>query len=436
MANSKNKPSTNLPEYLFERLIQYVEPGQQLCVALSGGVDSVALLHAANAAAPTLKCWQVKAFHVNHGLSPNAGEWETFCRRLCGQLGIPLEVRQVEVKPGGEGIEAAARRQRYAALMASECDWVLLGHHRDDQAETVLLNLLRGSGVHGAAGMAEKRDQLLRPFLDVPRTDIVAYARGKGLFWIEDESNDNIQYSRNFLRHRIMPLLEQPFPGAVASLARAARAFGDAAELLDQLAEADLDGEKRLNVTRLKAMSPLRGANLLAYYLRRQNIQIPSRAMLLEILRQLVTGAGDSKIFFPVGGQEIRHFRDHVWVDIPALPVQSIAWSGSEIAWGSHLIRQHAVMGEGIDSSVLRLRDLRLSPRGSGDSMQLSDNRPRRPLKDLLREAGIPPWRRKTLPVLYAGDEVVWVAGIGIAAKYRCKPGTEGFLIEFDGVTW
>ena len=359
MANSKSKPSTDLPALLRDRLARYIEPDQRLCVALSGGVDSVALLHATTASTKTLGIPQLVACHVNHNLSPHAGEWEDFCRKLCEQLGVALEVRRVEVTPDGEGMEAAARRMRYAVLNALECDWILLGHHRDDQAETVLLNLLRGAGVHGAAAMTERRGRLLRPLLDVSREQIVEYANRNGLSWIEDESNADSYYRRNFLRHEVMPLLERPFPNVAIRLARAARAFGEAAELLDRMAEEDLGAAKLLNVSQLNALPPLRAANLLTYYLRRQGLQISGSAMVKELLRQLLTATRDSDIRFALGNYEVRRFRDQVLVDIPPEPVSPVVWSGEHpMPWGGYQIHARPIVGAGIAAATLNLGPL------------------------------------------------------------------------------
>ena len=159
-------PPTEFLAQFQDRLSRHVKPGQRLCVSLSGGVDSVVLLHATNAMAEGLQLGGLLATHVHHGLSPSADAWEAFCRHICDQLGIKFETCKVTINPQGEGVEASARKARYAALEACDCDWILLGHHRDDQAETVLLNLLRGAGVHGAAGMAEVRGRLLRPMLN------------------------------------------------------------------------------------------------------------------------------------------------------------------------------------------------------------------------------------------------------------------------------
>jgi tRNA(Ile)-lysidine synthase len=437
MANSKNWPATEFLAKLDQRLRRHVTPGQRLCVALSGGVDSIALLHATAALADRLELGFLRALHVHHGLSPNADKWETFCRQYCDQAGVPMESRRVEVSPDGGGIEAAARSARYAVLESTDCDWVVLGHHRDDQAETVMLNLLRGSGVHGAAGMAEVRGRLLRPLLDFTRGQIVAYARQAGLSWVEDESNEDSSYRRNFLRREIIPELEKKFPQAVANLARAASAFAGAAELLDQIAHEDLGSHGRLHIEQLKNLSPLRASNLLAYYLRRHGLQIPGNAALLEMLRQLLGAANDRQVFFAIGKHEVRRFRGQVLVELPSGPVEPLPWRGQEsVDWGGRRICCRAVIGAGISAALLDELPLLMSPRRGGEVLQLRENGPRRPLKDLLREAAIPPWQRNNLPVLFAGKDIVWVAGVGIARQYRCNPGAKGILIEFDGVTW
>ena len=174
----------------------------------------------------------MRAIHVHHGLSPNADAWAAFCRRLCRDWKIPLKVERVKVTRGGEGLEAAARSARYQAFAKSDAGCIALAHNLDDQAETVLMNLLRGAGRRGASGMARESrfrgKTLLRPLLDVPRAEIEAYARRNRLSWIEDESNADEALTRNFVRRSVGPLLEQRFPAWKQSLARAARHFSSA----------------------------------------------------------------------------------------------------------------------------------------------------------------------------------------------------------------
>ena len=176
-----------------------------------------------------LRARGVEAIHVHHGLSPNADAWAAFCRRLCKRLGVPLKIQKVKVVTRGEGLEAAARRARYAAFEKIPSPMIALAHNLDDQAETVLMNLLRGAGVRGARGMLPEsslgRKTVLRPLLGMPRAAILAYAREHGLEWIEDESNADESLTRNFIRRRVGPLLEERFPAWKTSLARAARHF-------------------------------------------------------------------------------------------------------------------------------------------------------------------------------------------------------------------
>src|SRR5437763_16274668 len=186
--------------------------GKRVLVALSGGVDSVVLLHALRAE----RHEALRAAHIHHGLSPNADRWAAFCRRLCKRLGVPLTVRRVRVARRGEGVEAAARAARYAAFAKLPFDLLALAHQLDDQAETVLMNLLRGAGLRGASGMPARATfrgrTLIRPLLEVPREAIVAYAREHELDWIEDESNQSDAYARNFIRLHVAPLLSARYP--------------------------------------------------------------------------------------------------------------------------------------------------------------------------------------------------------------------------------
>jgi tRNA(Ile)-lysidine synthase len=216
------------------------KPPQRLWVAYSGGLDSTVLLHRlAACATPGLR-----AAHIHHGLQPAADGWVRHCRSICRQLGVPLTVRRVRVADDDpRGPEAAARTARYAALRAllREGDVLATAHHQDDQAETLLLRLLRGSGVAGMAAMSEWSDigraRLWRPLLGTPRETLAAYARRNGLGWIEDPHNMEPRYARSYLRAEVLPLLRRHWPQARESLARAARLAGEAAQLLDELAD-------------------------------------------------------------------------------------------------------------------------------------------------------------------------------------------------------
>lgn len=282
-------------------LRRHLTPGQTLLVGFSGGRDSVALLHALNALKPDVG-FQLSACHVNHGLSPHAAEWQMFCRHFCDGLNIPLVIVPVEVsRTSPEGLEAAARAERYRVFSGQAADWLALGQHRGDQAETLLFNLLRGTGLAGAAAMPETRIvragmHLLRPLLGVTRKDIETYLNRHELTWVEDESNAATGFSRNFLRHQVLPVLQSRFPAVEENLAAASERFAEALALLDDLALLDLAGAPPsfpVSTASLANLTESRGRNLLRFLLARHGARIPSEARLIEALRQLLEAAPD-----------------------------------------------------------------------------------------------------------------------------------------------
>lgn len=293
MADSRNRPSTDVVmQAVAACLSRHAAPGESIIVAFSGGLDSTILLHAANRHALTARL-SISAVHVHHGLSPNADDWADSCEKFCERFAIPVLVRRVDVPlKSGEGLEAAARRLRHKALAEQPADWILLAHHADDQAETLLHNLLRGGGVRGAAAMPESRGRVLRPLLGLRRNVLLKYAEDHQLSWCHDESNADLRYTRNFLRHGLIPTIEARFPGAGARLAAAARRFGEADALLDDLAMIDLGAyraEFPLSLSLIRRLSNARARNLLRALLGRCNVQPPDERRLNEFVRQLQT---------------------------------------------------------------------------------------------------------------------------------------------------
>ena len=387
MASSRKRPSA-----------------RTLAVGLSGGVDSTVLLHLLS----RKREFSLEAIHVHHGLSPNADAWERFCRSLCSRLRVPLVVRRVKVRKTGKGLEAAARQARYEALMKSRAGVIALAHNLDDQAETVLMNLLRGSGARGASGMPERARRggktLWRPLLAVPRSDIVRYAREQGLEWIEDESNADEKLTRNFLRRRIGPLLEQRFPRWKEALARAAR----------HIARKEAGREEML-----------RG------FLRSKGLSAPSEAKLGEMLKQL--GASGARTRIRHEGKALRLYRGKVLLEeeLPQTEFRSVTWNGEPRvplpALGGEL-RFRAARGDGIALDSVQKNVFSVRLRRGGERLQPHAGRPRRTLKNLFQEAGVPPWERERLPLLFCGDDLVWAPGLGIDVRYRASGARSGLV--------
>ena len=419
------------------------QPGvRRVVVALSGGMDSVVLLHALGRLHAAGTCLaELSALHVHHGLSPNADGWAQFCRDLCVDMNVALKIERVDVPRGsGEGLEAAARRCRHAAFAASDADAVALAHHRDDQAETVLLNLLRGAGVAGAAGMPAARAQrngplLIRPLLDVAHAVLEAYAVEHGLRWIDDESNANRHFRRNFLRHDVLPALEDKFPGARQSLARAAGHFGDAAQLLDELAALDLAAVRqpsgRIGLAAFNALVPARARNVLRAVWLEAGFRAPETRWVDEARRQLAATDAHSEtcVSTPEGDLHVYRGELHCVPRHPTVPAGPLHWQGeAELAWAGGRVRFVTQTGAGIRRQFLEAERVELVARQGGERIQLQANRPRRQLRDVLREAAIPPWERERLPYLWIGGRLAWVGRLGVDIDFVCRPGEAGLL--------
>jgi len=427
-----------------------IRPRDRLLVGLSGGVDSIVLLDALHRIARTLG-FHLAALHVNHQLSPNAGRWSVFCRDWCRARGIPFRAVKVRV-PRGNSVEAAARAARYAAFAGAAADYVVLAHHQDDQAETVLLQLLRGAGVKGLAAMpllrAEGRGPrvegkttrhstldtrhatpaILRPLLDVTRAEILEHARKRKLKWIEDESNADIYFQRNYLRHEVLPVIARRFPAYRATLARAAQHLAEAARTLDEVAAAD--GAEwiesgSLAVDALRRLPAARARNLLRYFLAGHGLTMPGAVRLEEALRQALDAKQDARVLVELGDFTLRRHAGNLHlVRSGSAPLAHFEkrWRGEkEIALPElgGVLSLAPARGSGISLARLGARPVTIRVRQGGERLQPDCRRPRRSLKNLLQEARLPPWQRERLPLLYCGEHLVWVAGIGVDCRFQ-----------------
>ncbi|BBE50412.1 tRNA-Ile-lysidine synthase [Ferriphaselus amnicola] len=425
----------DLLNHLSARLNSVIPEGSSICVGLSGGMDSVVLLHLLSQLA-SRHGWRLSAVHVHHGISPNADDWADFCAALCARQAIPLHIERVDISPLRQhGIEAAARKLRHAAFARQPADLIALAHHADDQAETLLLQLLRGAGIKGVAAMplfkpaSATMCATVRPLLDIARADLLAYAQQYDLTWIEDESNADASYPRNFLRHQVLPLLEQRFPAYRQTLARSAGHFAEASALLDELAAEDASADE-LTVSSLRARSQPRAKNLLRHYLHSHGAPMPQSVQLANMLRQLIEAQPNAAVCVEFGdGWQVQRYQDRVLLlrDLGAFdPALVLPWQGeTELEWPALQCRVavRPAVGAGISQAKLQRAPVTLRLRSGGESLRPHPNAAKRSLKNLLQERGVPPWRRERLPLLYCGDELVSVVGVAVAAEFQAEEG-------------
>ncbi len=457
MASSrKSKPNSfdGLEATVGAALRPLLFPRARLVLGLSGGLDSVVLFEALRRLAGPLD-FALSCVHVNHNISPNARRWAAFCARLCQRRDIALALHEVDLAPyRAEGPEAAARRARYQVYARQEkADFIVLAQHQDDQAETLLLQLLRGAGVKGGAAMPLIREQhagkkgkaapapaVLRPMLALSRKQIEAYARARKLKWVEDESNADTRYDRNFLRHRVLPVIEQAFPAYRATLARAARHMAEASLILDQLAETDarraLRGN-RLLLAELRDVGEARAKNLLRWLLSRQGAAAPEADRLQEALRQLLQARDDAAVRVALGEFELRRYAGCAYL-LPALPQPPadlrLEWDGRR-AWAlpelGGALRFARRLGAGLACARVRAPGLNLRLRQGGEKLRLQARGSTRSLKNLLQEAQLAPWERERLPLIYCADALVAVPGLGVASGWEAGAGEAGWLINW-----
>lgn len=391
------------------------EPQGALCVAYSGGPDSTALLHAL-AQMPEAQDRALRALHVDHGLHADSHAWAVHCRELAQAWQVPCLVLRVEVNhASGYGLEAAARDARYRAFALSLHDGerIVLGHHRDDQAETVLLKLLRGAGPEGLGGMRAirplGRGMLWRPLLDVSRETLRRYVDRHGLPCIADPSNADHRLTRNFLRHEILPRLTEHWPQAVESIVHSARHSREAAEALSQQWRAARDAlldtaTGSLDAAGWLALPPALRHPLLDDWLHERGLPAPTTAQRAQIERQCLAREGQlPRIQWP--GAELHVWKARLW----ALPPQRAIdphwradWSGTPLALPDGGSLQLSPAGQLAEPISVRLRQ-------GGEQLRPVGNPHTRELRDLMQQSGMPPWRRQACPLLYAGDELVGV---------------------------
>jgi len=460
MANSKSplpnrlaKKLDSIPSYVQQFFADFFIAQKlanpHLLVAFSGGLDSSVLLHALAQLQAKLT-FKLSAMHVHHGLSTNADVWASFCEKVCSDFNIPFQLKKVVIdKSSGLGIEATARNVRYQALSESKADFICLAQHQDDQAETLLLQLARGAGVKGLAGMArvDVERKLLRPLLGFSRAELEAYAKQHHLQWIEDESNDDTQFDRNFMRHEVLPVLQKRYPAVTQTLSRSAEILAETGALLDDLAQLDASlaiesapNNQKLNIRILKNLSDARQANLIRWWLSQNQISMPSAQQLQQILQQLCLAKSDALIKIKVAeSQYLRRYQGSAYLvseSVVSSPI-NLLWQGEEVV---SLPNQSCLiftkkMGEGLalqrDGLMQANMKLRIKNREGGEKFKPELGRPSRTLKSVLQSIEMPPWLREQLPLIFMDETLVYIPNLGAAAELQAKPNEVGCVISW-----
>lgn len=418
---------------------------QRFLIAYSGGLDSHVLLHALANILPKEK---LKAVYINHGWHKDAEQWGEHCQQVCQDLNISCEVVKVDAQPKqGESAEECAREARYAAFanLVQTNDCLLTAHQQNDQAETLLLQMFRGAGIKGLASMPVITSFALgyhaRPLLNYARTDLEAYAKQHHLKWIEDDSNKNLRFDRNFIRHQILPEIQQHWPQVTKTIARVAEHCAEAELLLEQLAQQDLaivgaqHAAPVLSISKLLNLNPARLHNVLRYWLRQLGFAVPSQMQLQHIETDVLQCNADANPVVAWGEVEVRRYRD----DLYALPKHKIENLPEQLIWnlaqplaipemGTLVATQE--LGKGICCVALPENKVTIRFRQNGERFHPAGRQGSHPLKKLMQEWNIPPWQRDFIPLIYHDNQLIAVAGFAVHAEFVAKSDEMGWEIK------
>ncbi|MFT4581134.1 MAG: tRNA(Ile)-lysidine synthase [Gammaproteobacteria bacterium] len=418
---------------------------QHFIIAYSGGIDSHVLLHSMSRLCSDKT--QMLAVHVDHGLQEASHEWAQHCHLTARDLGVPSHTVTLNERPGrGDSTEDWARRQRYSSIqsMMRTGDILLTAHHRDDLAETFFLQLLRGAGPHGLSSIPQRRvfgmGSLVRPMLNVGRSDIQAYAKLFELNWIDDPSNDSEKHDRNFVRHQIMPKITQRWPGATRRILHAAELQQQAAALLDEVADDRLgsavEQDRKIIRTEIFAGQDLPQRRwVLRRWIANAGFPIPDSAH-LDAMLTLVTARQDSQPRVRWKGAELKRYREHLFLsyqptETPRVPVNCVWNIESPLETHAGLLTAKMTRGRGISAELVVHNVVTVDFRRGGERCRPENRQHSQSLKRLFQEWGVPPWRRSQTPLIFVGDAVAAVAGICTCAPY----GVTGDEMGWE-ITW
>lgn len=412
-------------------------------LALSGGLDSTVLLDLL-VNLRSLHPIQLHAIHIHHGLSPNADAWVKHCEKICHDYSVTLTVQHVDATASsGQSPEEVARQLRYAAfvgLMAPN-DVLLTAHHQDDQAETVLLQLMRGAGPKGLAAMPRsiefQQGFHLRPLLDFSRETLQSYAEYQQLVWIEDESNRQVTLTRNFIRHEVMPLLKSRWPSVTETLSRVADHCAEAQTLLDEFVSHQMTAcqgpnVNTLSVEKLLQFNEANQRQILRAWLRQQHVPLPSTIKMQHIMHDVLRAREDKLPHVVWGGTEIRRYRDVLYV----MPYQELIDTSLTYHWNlqtplrlatQDVLSACEATGIGLRGDITAV-DVRF--RQGGEVCQLPGRKHHHELKKLFQAWGVPPWQRDRIPLLYLNDQLIAVVGYFIADGFAASKNEKGWQLQ------
>jgi len=401
-----------------------------LYIAYSGGIDSHVLLHLL----ATQTQWRdrIVAVYVDHGLQAASAAWSEHCHQQAEALGIAFYGLKVDAKAAnGESPEAAARNARYRALekLIQQDDVLLTAQHREDQMETMLLQLFRGAGIQGLAAMPVKTafglGSLIRPLLDISQADIQTYAVQQGLQWVEDPSNRHSDFDRNFLRNEIVPLLKQRWPSLDKTVARSAQHCAEATELLSNwghqaLSQLIKSTDNSLELDKLLKFNDAQTNWLLRQWLQNQGLKPPSQALLQTIKQQLIHARDAADPQISTQGRVLKKFRRRLYCLYPRQLIKLTGahdWPNDQtsLPLANDYVLTRIAASCGIDQSLWHSSKITLKPRSGGEKLKLPGRDGHHDLKKLFQEAGVPPWEREARPLLYLDDRLAAVPGLWIA---------------------
>ena len=423
-------------------------PDAETCwIAFSGGLDSHVLLHILACIKNEIKS-RLVAVHVNHGINQDAESWEKHCRAICKNYGIELLTFTVDLSgKSGKGTEAHAREKRYEVFydLIRVNDLLLTAHHVNDQIETMLLQLMRGSGPDGLVGMPQSREFskgfLVRPLLDISREEIHDYALSESLNWVEDESNKSIKYDRNFLRNKIIPELLSHWPSALKTMQRAIGHQVDARNLINEISIIDLtticdDDITKVSLPKLESLSFIRRKNVLRAWIKKNNLETPNTNIIERINEEVIHADVDKNPCVKWTGAEVRRYRGYIYVmrSLSAHDVKlAISWDfKTTLKLASGSLKAVSSKGIGIKRDMLSSDSVEVKYRQGGEQIKPSGRGHTHELKKLLQEDGVPPWLRDRIPLIFYNNDLIAVGDLWVEDKYAAKALEPAWMLKWD----